>query len=98
MQLLTNIPPRIIKLKAHSNFFQLIWDSKKTAELRSEDDITYLNGDMLYLCEIEEGNDFTDRVIIAQVVGVFRDVRFLQPGYAMLSIKVLARYENSVMI
>lgn len=98
MQLLTNIPPRIIKLKAYSNFFQLIWDSRKTAELRSEDDITYLNGDMLYLCEIEEGNDFSGRVIIAQVVGVFRNVYYLQPGYAMLSIKVLARYENGVMV
>lgn len=98
MKLLSNIPPRIIKLKAYQNFFTMVWCSRKTAELRSEDDISYFNGDILYLCETEDENNYTGRVIIAQVVGVFRDVRFLQPGYAMLSIKVLARYENGVMI
>lgn len=98
MELLTNTSPRIIRLKTYYNFFRMIWNDRKTAELRVEDDIAYLTGDILYLCETEEENLFTGSVIIAQVVGVFRDVRFLQPGYAMLSIKVLARYENSVMI
>lgn len=96
MQLLTNTPPRIIRLKAYHNFFTLVWNDRKTAELRTEYDITYIRGDILYLCEIKEDSIFSDRVIIAQVVGVFRDVRFLQPGYVMLSIKVLAKYFNGV--
>lgn len=90
-------------LKTWPVHFQAVADGVKTVELRVEDTRRFAVGDVLLLREYRPPDDsgkaagtYTGRACTVRVTHVVRDARWLQPGVAALSIRLLdARPTNS---
>jgi len=83
-------------LKAEPKNLQEVLDGSKTFELRKEDDGRFIEGDILRLREWTAwGWDgpgipgrYTGREVSVVVTYILRDERWLQPGVAILGIRV----------
>lgn len=75
----------IHKLKIKPEYFQLVWDGSKKAELR-KDDRGYQIGDILILHEWD-GKQYTGSGIAVKVTHILRDCAEygLSDGYCILS-------------
>lgn len=75
------------RLKILPQYFEEVWDGKKTFELR-KDDRNYAVGDTLALCEYKDGK-FTGSEIQVTVTHILRNCKEygLADGYCILSIK-----------
>ena len=89
------------ELKTDCDSFHQIWHSRKLFELRP-DDRNFQVGDVLLLREhgVDANNEpkYSKRSLLMLVVYVLRNVPEygLQPGFAALSLKFLARLENNL--
>ena len=68
-------------------YFQAVWDGRKTFELRKDDD-GYKVGDLLIL-EEWDGEKYTGRVVFKEITYILRNVPEygLQKGYCILGMK-----------
>lgn len=74
--------------KAEPEFFRAVVEGRKTFEVRKEDDAVFSVGDLLVLEELDgTGRATTGVIYVAEITYVLRDSRFVQAGYAILSIR-----------
>ena len=74
--------------KIEPEFFRAVVEGRKTFEVRKEDDAVFSVGDLLVLEELDgAGCATTGTIYVAEITYVLRDSRFVQPGYAIISIR-----------
>lgn len=77
------------RLKTINPYFDLVWNGKKTAELRY-DDRGYQVGDTLLLVEYCVDNDsYSNRVIQGVITHILKDFDGLTQGWVMLSFETV---------
>lgn len=79
-------------LKGWPEYFEAVLRGRKVVEFRKEDDRHFEPGDTLVLMEwVPEtdliGPGYTGRELRARVTDICRDIQWLQPGVAALSIR-----------
>jgi len=81
-------------LKTWSLYFDAVWRGTKTAEIR-KDDRGFAQGDILHLIETKLG-ETTGRSITARVSHKVTKFEGLAPGYVLLSLADVRRYQNTL--
>lgn len=81
--------PVLHELKTSPRYFQKVWERKKTFEIR-HDDREFRAGDLLKL-EEWDGEDYTDRYIVAVVTYLTPFPGGLKPGYVCMAIREIGR-------
>lgn len=81
----------IHKLKIETQYFKQVISGEKTFEIRFNDR-NYAVGDLLFLREyfLETGR-FSGNVAFVSVTSICDDIRFVKPGYVVMSIKVFSK-------
>lgn len=82
------------KLKIETQYFKQVISGEKTFEIRFNDR-NYAVGDQLILCEYDSvtcRSSGTSAFVL--VTSICDDLRFVKPGYVVMSIKVLAKVES----
>lgn len=77
-------------LKTVNPYFRAIESGNKTFEVRFNDR-NYQVGDVLHLQEFSQPNDYSGRVIDAEVTYLLDDPAFCKDGYVILGIKETSR-------
>lgn len=81
----------IHKLKIETQYFKQVISGEKTFEIRFNDR-NYTAGDSLLLCEYDpETGRFSGNSVFVSVTSICDDIRFVKPGYVVMSIKVLPK-------
>lgn len=79
------------KLKIEPEYFRQVISGKKTFEIRFNDR-NYAVGDSLSLCEyFPVTGRFSGNSAFVAVTSICDDIRFVKPGYVVMSIKVLSK-------
>lgn len=81
----------IHKLKIETQYFKQVISGEKTFEIRFNDR-NYAVGDLLFLREyFSETGRFSGSVAFVSVTSICDDIRFVKPGYVVMSIKVFSK-------
>lgn len=81
----------IHKLKIEPQYFRQVISGKKKFEIRFNDR-NYAVGDSLSLCEYNPVTGrFSGNSALASVTSICDDIRFVKPGYVVMSIDVLLK-------
>lgn len=79
-------------LKTVNPYFTQIWDRKKLFEVR-KNDRNFKKGDMLLLIEIEAGESYTGRSILAEVTSVVQEEKYgIKREYCIMGINPLYNF------
>lgn len=79
------------KLKIETQYFKQVISGEKTFEIRFNDR-NYTVGDFLFLCEYDSvTRRSSGNSALASVTSICDDIRFVKPGYVVMSIMVLSR-------
>jgi hypothetical protein len=82
------------ELKCWSEFFQPIWDDKKTFEIR-KDERNFKVGDRILLREYNPTlKIYSQRSIVAQIIYILHDDNYLSYGYVAFSMKILEKRDD----
>lgn len=85
----------IFAKKIHPKFFNAVLDGDKPFELRTENPgCPHRTGDYLALNEYSQNDGYTGRCCLAEITHISRDNAFLQPGVAVLGIRVTMRQDT----
>lgn len=81
----------IHNLKIEPQYFRQVISDVKTFEIRFNDR-NYAVGDLLFLREyFSETGRFSGNFAYASVTSICDDIRFVKPGYVVMSIKVFSK-------
>ena len=75
------------ELKILPEYFRAVKSGQKTFELRNNDR-NFRTGDSLTLWEWEPEKGYTGMVLNADITYVLKDIQGLEPGYAILGIRL----------
>lgn len=82
----------ILSLKTYPEYFQAIWEGKKTFEWR-EHISKSLEGEIIFLKEFDPQQGFTHRIIEAKIPYILTKAPGMPEGYSILSLKEIVRYD-----
>lgn len=86
----------IYKLKIEPQYFRQVISGEKMFEIRY-DDRNYVVGDSLLLCEyFPKTRKFSGNSVSVLVTSICDDIRFVKPGYVVMSIKVLSKVVKNI--
>ena len=78
------------ELKIWPEYFQAVWDGRKTFEIRKKDR-DYQVGDYLKLLEFDpDKQDYTGSGLLVRVTYILEDPEFVKDGYVVMGIKRVA--------
>ena len=83
----------IHELKCWPEYFEALWDGKKTFEIR-KDDRGYQVGDYLVQREYDLNSGYSGRVMVMSVTYVLDNPTFVKDGYVVMSVDEVMGWER----